>query len=110
MVTNIPMAEVDACFIVLEKANDAKLLSLVDSRGFSVQEGCLAAKSSNNFDNHGMAWIHSRRQNGKTLVSTQNLVCENSLLAKYQSEEAYMDAMLSYGGTKDVFLTPTRRL
>ena len=109
-VTNIPMAEVDACFIVLEKANDAKLLSLVDSRGFSVQEGCLAAKSSNDFDNHGMAWIHSRRQNGKTLVSTQNLVCENSLLTKYQSEEAYMDAMLSYGGTKDVFLTPTRRL
>ena len=58
-VTNIPMAEVDACCIVLNKSNEAKLLSLVDARGFSVQEGHLAALASNDFGNHGMVWILS---------------------------------------------------
>ena len=109
-VTNVPMAEVDACFIVLDKANDAKLLSLVDSRGFSVQEGCLAAQADNDFGNHGMVWIHSRKQSAKTLVSTQNLICENSLLTVYQSKDAYMDAVLSYGGTKEAFLTPSYKV
>lgn len=109
-VTNVPMAEVDACFIVLDKTNDANLLSLVDSRGFSVQEGCLAAKSSNDFGNHGMVWIHSRKQSGKTFVSTQYLVCENSLLTEYQSEEAYQEAVDSYGGTSDAYLTPGGKL
>lgn len=108
--TNVPVAEVDACFIVLDKANDAKLLSLVDSRGFSVQEGCLAAKSSNDFGNHGMAWIHSRKQNGKTLISTQYLICENSLLTEYQSEETYQEAVDSYGGASDAYLTPGGKL
>ena len=70
-VTNIPMAEVDACCIVLNKSNEAKLLSLVDARGFSVQEGHLAALASNDFGNHGMVWIHSRKHNAKTVISTQ---------------------------------------
>ena len=109
-VTNIPMAEVDACCIVLNKSSEAKLLSLVDVRGFSVQEGCLAAQADNDFGNHGMAWIHSRKQSGKTLISTQHLVCENSLLTEYQSEETYMNAVLSYGGAKDAFLSPSYKV
>ena len=109
-VTNIPMAEVDACCIVLNKSSEAKLLSLVDVRGFSVQEEHLAAQADNDFGNHGMVWIHSRKQSGKTLVSTQNLVCENSLLTEYQSKEAYMNAVLSYGGAKDAFLTPSYKV
>ena len=86
-VTNIPMAEVDACCIVLDKSSEAKLLSLIDARGFSVQEGHLAAQADNDFSDHGMVWIHSRKQSSKTLISTQCLICENNLLAEYQSEE-----------------------
>lgn len=109
-VTNIPMAEVDACCIVLDKSSEAKLLSLVDARGFSVQEGLLAAQANNDFGNHGMVWIHSRKQNGKTLISTQCLICENNLLEVYQSEDAYQDAVESYGGVSDVYLTPSGKL
>ena len=109
-VTNIPMAEVDACCIVLDKSSEAKLLSLVDVRGFSVQEKHLAAQADNDFGNHGMVWIHSRKQSAKTLVSTQNLICENSLLTVYQSKEAYTDAILSYGGAKEAFLTPSYKV
>lgn len=109
-VTNIPMAEVDACCIVLDKSSEAKLLSLVDARGFSVQEEHLAAQADNDFGDHGMVWIHSRKQGGKTLISTQCLICENNLLAEYQSEEAYQDAVDSYGGVSDVYLTPSGKL
>ena len=109
-VTNIPMAEVDACCIVLDKSNEAKLLTLVDVRGFSVQEECLAAQTSNNFGDHGMAWIHSRKHNGKTIISTQYLICENKLLEQYQSEDTYQEAVESYGGVSDVYLTPSGKL
>ena len=109
-VTNIPMAEVDACCIVLDKSSEAKLLSLVDARGFSVQEEHLAAQADNDFGDHGMVWIHSRKQSCKTLISTQCLICENNLLAEYQSEEAYQDAVDSYGGVSDVYLTPSGKL
>ena len=109
-VTNIPMAEVDACCIVLNKSNEAKLLSLVDARGFSVQEGHLAALASNDFGNHGMVWIHSRKHNAKTVISTQYLVCENALLEQYQNEDAYLNAVESYGGVNDVYLTPSGKL
>lgn len=109
-VTNIPMAEVDACCIVLDKSNEAKLLALVDARGFSVQEGCLAALASNDFGNHGMVWIHSRKHNAKTVISTQYLVCENKLLEQYQSDDAYQNAVESYGGVNDVYLTPSGKL
>ena len=109
-VTNIPMAEVDACCIVLNKSNEAKLLSLVDARGFSVQEGHLAALASNDFGNYGMVWIHSRKHNAKTVISTQYLVCENALLEQYQNEDAYLNAVESYGGVNDVYLTPSGKL
>ncbi len=109
-VTNMPVAEVDACCIVLSKSSEVKLLSSVDGRGFSVQNGCLAAKSSNDFGNHGMAWVHSRKQGGKTLISTQYLICENSLLEQYQGEDAYQEAVDSYGGVSDAYLTPSGKL
>lgn len=109
-VTNIPMAEVDACCIVLDKSSEAKLLSLVDARGFSVQEEHLAAQTDYDFGDHGMVWIHSRKRSGKTLISTQCLICENNLLAVYQSEDAYQNAVDSYGGVSDVYLTPSGKL
>ena len=111
-VTGTPMADVDACCIVLDKSNDAKLLSLVDNRGFASRDGYLAALSDYDFGNHGMVWIHSRKSvsDGSTMVSAQFLVCENSLLAQYQSQDAYDTAVNSYGGVNSVYLTPNGTL
>ena len=107
-VTGTPMADVDACCIVLDKSNDAKLLSLVDKRGFSSRDGFLAALSGHDFGNHGMVWIHSRKNtsDGNTMVSAQLLVCENAILAQYQGLDAYNTAADSYGGANNVYLTP----
>ena len=111
-VTGIPMADVDACCIVLDKGNSAKLLSLVDPRGFAVKDGHLAAKADADFGNHGMVWIHSRKNqmDGTTMISAQFLVCENAMLAQYQSQDAYDAAVNSYGGVNTVYLTPSGTL
>lgn len=111
-VTNIPMADVDACCVVLDKNNDAKLLALVDKRGFASRDGFLAAQSDASFGNHGMVWIHSRKNtsDGSTMVSAQFLICENSLLAQYQGQDAYDAATSSYGGVNTVYLTPSGTL
>ena len=111
-VTNIPMADVDACCVVLDKNNDAKLLALVDKRGFTSRDGFLAAQSDASFGNHGMVWIHSRKNtsDGSTMVSAQFLICENSLLAQYQGQDAYDAATSSYGGVNTVYLTPSGTL
>ena len=111
-VTGTPMADIDACCIVLDKNNDAKLLSLVDKRGFASRDGYLAAQSDYDFGNHGMVWIHSRKNpaDGTTMVSAQFLVCENALLAQYQGQDAYDTAVNSYGGVNTVYLTPSGTL
>ena len=108
-VTNIPVADVDACCIVLDKNNNAKLLSVVDPRGFAVKNGFLAAKQDEDFGDHGMVWIHSRKDKGNssTEISAQYLVCENSLLKSYQSEDAYDSAANSYGGVNNIYLSPS---
>ncbi len=102
----LPMAAVDACCVVLDKASEAKLLTVVDARGFSVQEGHLAAQAAHDFGDHGLVWIHSRKQAAKTLVSTQHLICENNLMKEYQGQAAYQRATDSYGGVSDVYLRP----
>lgn len=111
-VTGTPMADIDACCIVLDKNNDAKLLSLVDKRGFASRDGYLAAQSDYDFGNHGMVWIHSRKNpaDGTTMVSAQFLVCENALLAQYQGQDAYDTAVNSYGGVNTIYLTPSGTL
>ncbi|MDD6750081.1 MAG: hypothetical protein PUF28_09700, partial [bacterium] len=52
------------------------------------------------------AWVHSVKERGKTKVSTQFLIDNNSLLADYTTEEAYQAAAQSYGGSNEAFLTP----
>ena len=94
-VTNMPLAVVDACCIVLSKSSNAKLLTLVDKRGFSMKDGYLAALETNDFGDHGMAWIHSRNHRNKTIGS---------------NEEAYTEAVESYGGSNNVYLTPKGKL
>ena len=111
-VTATPMADVDACCIVLDKSRATKLLSLVDPRGFASRDGFLAAQADADFGNHGMVWIHSRKNpsDGTTMVSAQFLICENALLAQYQGQDAYDTAVSSYGGANTVFLTPSGTL
>ena len=105
-VTMLPMAAVDASCVVLDKASKAKLLTVVDARGFSVQEGRLAVQTTHEFGDHGLVWIHSRKEAAKTLVSTQHLICENDLMKEYQGQAAYQRATESYGGVSDVYLRP----
>ena len=50
--------------------------------------------------------MHSVKERGKTKVSTQFLIDNNSLLADYTTEEAYQAAAQSYGGSNEAFLTP----
>ena len=52
------------------------------------------------------AWVHSRYDNGKTKVSTQYLINNNSILDDYKTDEAYVMACKSYGGVSNVFLQP----
>lgn len=57
--------------------------------------------------NGGVVYIHSRKTPSKTLVSTQDFVVNNTLLANYQSDAKMNEAIRSYGGkVADAYLTP----
>ena len=103
--TGVPRVEINAVEITLDSAGDTTMLSdLVETSFFSVVDGCLALSGP---VNGGVAFVHSRYVNGKTSVSTQFFVVNNSYLAQYQTSAAYQNAVASYGGiNKDDFLTP----
>ena len=52
------------------------------------------------------AWVHSRNDYGKTKVSTQYLIDNNSMLQAYKTDDAFTKACKSYGSSADAFLTP----
>lgn len=103
--TGVPRVEINAIEVTLDSAGDTTMLSdLVETSFFSVVDGCLALSGP---VNGGVAFVHSRYVNGKTSVSTQFFVVNNSYLAQYQTSAALNNAVLSYGGiNKDDFLTP----
>ncbi len=103
--TGVPRVDVEAVEITLDSAGDTTLLSdLVETSFFSVVDGCLALSGP---VNGGVAFVHSRYVNGKTSVSTQFFVVNNTYLAQYQTTSAFQNAVESYGGiNKDDFLTP----
>ena len=70
-----------------------------------MKDGKLACQLDSNFQG-SYVWIQSRKENGKTLVSTQVMVMKNDLYADYTGEEAYTRSVKSYGGENNVFLTP----
>ena len=102
--TGIPYCQFFSCKVVLDAANDAKLWDGVLKNGFSSQDGTLG--HSGNDGDCVYCWVHSRKVNGKTLVSSQTLINANSILAEYQGDLAYNLAASSYGSTRDVFLSP----
>ncbi len=108
--TNIPYCQFSACYVVLDKDSAVKLWDLVNKAGFhsaSLSGGQYVLGHGDSEGDGVFAWVHSRYENGKTRVSTQFLINNNSLLADYQDDEAYALACKSYGGENSVFLTPT---
>ena len=73
--------------------------------GFSAVGGKLACELGDGFQG-AYAWVHLRKQQGTTRVSTQMLIAKNDLLDSYTSEEAYKRAVATYGGEDNNFLTP----
>ena len=104
-ITGYPQCRFTGESVVLDKASDAKLLRVVSTAGFSVSGGKLACQLEEAFQG-AYAWVHSRKESGKTLVSTQVLTIQNDLYAEYSSEAAYQRAVATYGGENSNFLTP----
>ena len=102
--TQIPYCQFSASYVVLDKNSAVKLLDQVNKAGFASVGGVLAHGED---EGDGVfAWVHSRYDGGKTRVSTQFLINNNSLLDDYRSDNAYAEACKSYGGVSTVFLQP----
>ena len=102
--TGIPYCQFAASSVVLDKESQVKLWDMASPMGFASVDGHLG-----HADDEGdsvFAWVHSVKERGKTKVSTQFLIDNNSLLADYTTEEAYQTAAQSYGGSNEAFLTP----
>ena len=104
-VTGIPYCQFLATNVVLDKASEVKLLDMVSKYGFATVDGFLG-----HIEGEGagvFAWVHTRKSNGKTLVSTQSLINNNAeVIAEYSGAEAYKRSVKTYGGESSAFLTP----
>ena len=104
-VTGIPYCQFLATNVVLDKASEVKLLDMVSKYGFATVDGFLG-----HIEGEGagvFAWVHTRKSNGKTLVSTQSLINNNAeMIAEYSGAEAYKRSVKTYGGENSAFLTP----
>ena len=104
-ITGYPRCKFHGEYVVLDKTSEVTLRSLVSEIGFSVMSGNLACSLGDSFQG-AYAWVHSRKGEGHTLVSSQVLVVRNTLYDEYSTEEAYQRAVATYGGESDSFLTP----
>ena len=104
-VTGIPYCQFLATNVVLDKASEVKLLDMVSKYGFATVNGYLG-----HIEGEGagvFAWVHSRKDSGKTLVSTQMFVDNNAeMIAEYSGDQAYKRSVKTYGGESSSFLTP----
>lgn len=103
--TNVPVVTIKSMKVVLNvNDTDTALSDVVDADGFSSVNGYLGRSST---INGGIAWVHSRKSNNGTKVSTQFIFVSNTLLSQYQSQSKRIEAALSYGATTDtLYLTP----
>ena len=79
--TGIPYCQFLASSVVLDKESQVKLWDMASPMGFASVDGHLG-----HADDEGdsvFAWVHSVKERGKTKVSTQFLMDNNSLLANY---------------------------
>lgn len=103
-VTDIPYTDFNACCIVLDKFNSAKLSDVVNMAGFASVGGYLGHGEDEG--DGGFCWIRSKAVNGTVKVSSQSLIVNNPLLDNYIGDEAYKRAVATYGGENTVFLRP----
>lgn len=92
----VPRARMNSCRLVLDTTDSELLRNIVLATGFATVDGKLGMNTP--MENAGAAWVHSRkRADGSHRVSTQFLFVASSILADYQSEEAFQQAAESYG-------------
>lgn len=101
--TKLPYGIFKAYTVVLDKWNYNPLLAQVPAEGFTTIDGRLGHPTLAACD-HAFAWVHSRKSSGKTIVSSQSLINNNSLLTQYTSEKAYRRAVETYGGEHEPML------
>ena len=103
--TGIPYCQFSASKVILDAADTSVLWDVAGRSGFYGQDSMLGHYGANFVGAFG--WVHSRKSNGKTLVSSQSLVAVNdTILAQYQGDMAFNLASSSYGQTQEVFLSP----
>ena len=104
--TGNPECRFEGHSVVLDKSSDTHLYELVGSEGFSARQNCLAASLPDSFQG-GYAWVHSRKDDSITRLSSQALSVRSDIYEAYSGEAAYRRAVATYGGEKDNFLTPS---
>ena len=103
--TEIPYCQFSAVKVILDANNDETLTSVTGgSNGFHSVDGKLG--HSGNDGDCAYCWVHSRKSDGKTLVSSQELLSANTKEADYQGDTAFNLASASYGQAINAFLTP----
>ena len=103
--TGVPRVDITSIEFTLNTSDATTMVSdLIRVTLLVVVVGCLALAGP---VNGGVACVHSRKANGKTIVSTQYFVCSNSYASQFNSKGAFDEAIESYGGVnQDDFLTP----
>ena len=103
--TGIPYCQFSAAKVILDAANDETLADVTgSSHGFASADGMLAHVG--NDGDCAYAWVHTRKSDGKTLVSSQSLVSANTKEAEYKGDAAYNLSKSSYGSSVESFLVP----
>ena len=103
--TEIPYCQFSAAKVILDAANDETLTSITGgSNGFHSVDGKLG--HSGNDGDCAYAWVHTRKSDGRTLVSSQELLSANTQEADYQGDAAYNLSKSSYGSGIEAFLVP----
>ena len=103
--TGIPYCQFSAAKVILDAANESTLADVTGgSHGFASADGMLAHVG--NDGDCAYAWVHTRKSDGKTLVSSQSLVSANSKEAEYKGDAAYNLSKSSYGSSVESFLVP----
>lgn len=107
--TNVPYVRVLPFKMVLNSSDSNTTMTDLDPEGLVfANQGSSDKLGMNQTINGGVVYIHSRKVNGETKVSTQRLVVANTILSSYQTPTAMMSAINSYGGqTTSLYLTPT---
>ena len=103
--TGIPYCQFSAAKVILDAANTNQLVDEVSgSHGFASIDGKLG--HSGNDGDCAYTWVHTRKSDGKTLVSSQELLSANSKEAEYKGDNAYNLSKSSYGAGIESFLVP----